>query len=595
MRSNQPAKAIAKEPGPVTGPASAAQGVYRWFWGVGLFSAAVNILMLTGAIYMLQVYDRVLVSRSVSTLVALSLLAFLAFAVQGWLDSIRSRMLVEIGAAYEDALSPAVFNTVSALALSGKNSAQAAQPIRDVEKVRMFLSGLGPTALFDLPFMPLFFGACFLLHPLLGAMALGGGVVIILMTVLAEFMSRKATAAGHSLGQERSSVLEAGRRNVEALVAMGFRGAVRDRWLKISADALSSHAESSSRTASLGAFAKTFRLVLQSAMLGLGGYLALNQQITAGAIIAASIMMSRALAPIEIAIGHWKNFVAARESHGRLQKLLTVGDLGRGKTRLPAPQRSLTVERLVVAPPGEQAAIIKGIGFRIEAGSALAIFGPSASGKSTLARALVGVWQAASGNVRLDGAAIEHFPEDQLGSHIGYLPQDVELLEGTVAENIARFHPDATPEEVVAAAVKSGAHEVINRLPNGYDTRIGESGSGLSGGQRQRIALARALFRDPFLVVLDEPNSNLDGNGDQALNDAIASVRSRGGIVIVITHRTATISAVDQIAILNDGRLEEFGPREEVLPKLMRGSGARSAPSTSDAKPAGLQLREQHA
>jgi ATP-binding cassette subfamily C protein len=364
---------------------------------------------------------------------------------------------------------------------------------------------------------------------------------------------------------------------------MGFRGALRDRWLNVSAEALEGTALASGQTAALGSVAKTFRLVLQSAMLGLGGYLALNNEISAGAIIACSIMMSRALAPIELAIGHWRNFVAARDSHERLKTLLAKATMKRGATNLPEPKRSLSVERLVVAAPGDRTIIVKGVGFRIEAGSALAVFGPSASGKSSLARALVGVWKAESGHVRLDGSAIEHYPEDQLGRHVGYLPQDVELLEGTVAENIGRFLPDATAEEVVEAAKKAGAHDVIVRLPNGYDTRIGESGARLSGGQRQRIALARAMFRDPFLVVLDEPNSNLDGSGDQALNEAITNVRQRGGVVVVITHRTATITAVDQIAIMADGKIEDIGPREQMLPKLIRGTGVR-APSPPEPR-----------
>jgi ATP-binding cassette subfamily C protein len=317
-------------------------------------------------------------------------------------------------------------------------------------------------------------------------------------------------------------------------------------------------------------------------MLGLGGYLAIQNELSPGAIIAASIMMSRALAPIEIAIGHWRNFVGARESHRRLKKFLAAGRARRGATALPAPKKLLAVENIVVAVPGSDKPIIRGISFQLSAGSALAIFGRSAAGKSTLVRSLVGVWPLAGGQVRLDGATLDQYPEEQIGSLVGYLPQDVELLEGTVAENIARFDPKATDSEIVDAAMKAGAHDMILRLSKGYDTLIGEGGTRLSGGQRQRVALARALFRDPFLVVLDEPNSNLDGTGDQALNEAINSVRRRGGVVVVVSHRTATIAVVDHVAVLSDGRFEEYGTRDQIMPKLIRSSSEQRPAITSD-------------
>jgi ATP-binding cassette, subfamily C, bacterial PrsD len=567
-------------------PTRVVRSLARWFMGIGLFSTVVNILMLTGAIYMLQLYDRVLASRSVPTLVVLSALALLAFAVQGLLDSVRMRMLVHIGASYEKLLAPAIFNAVNGLALGGFTSAQAGQPARDVERVRTFLSSLGPTAILDMPFMPLFLAGCYLLHPWLGYMAAAGGVLIIVLTVAAEKISQGHAKQALAVSQDRNTMLEASRRNAEALVAMGFRGALRNRWQSISESALSGHVTISGKAAAASAWAKSLRLVLQSAMLGLGGYLAIEQQVSAGAIIAASIMMSRALAPIEIAIANWRNFVAARESHGRLCKLLAAGDLGRGKMSLPAPTRMLSVENLIIGYPGVPHPVVKGVSFSLPAGSALAIFGPSAAGKSSLARSLVAVWRPLGGHVRLDGAAIEQFPEDEVGRHVGYLPQDVELLDGTIGENIARFDPSARPEEIVDAARKAGAHELILRLQSGYDTRIGEGGARLSGGQRQRIALARALFRDPFFVVLDEPNSNLDGSGDVALNGAIASVRARGGVVVIITHRMATMAAVDHVAIMNEGRFEEFGPKDQIMPKLVRPSArapSKSNQATSEA------------
>lgn len=555
--------------------ADALKRVRGWFWSIGCFSTAINLLMLTGSLYMLQMYDRVLAAKSVPTLLALSGLALIAYTVQGWLESIRTRMLVHIGADYEAALSPAVYDAVSGLALKGVSSAEAAQPMRDLERIRVFLSGLGPTALLDMPFMPLFLAGCFILHPALGLLALGGGAAIIGLTLLVDLLSRRYAKSATLASQERAALLEASCRNAEAMTAMGFRRAMRHRWLAINDRAQNESAALSGLTAGVGAWAKILRLTLQSAMLGLGGYLAIHQEVSAGVIIAASIMMSRALAPIELAIGHWKPFVAARESHFRLGKLLKAGDVGRGTVSLPRPSQHLFVERLSVLAPDTGRPIIQAVDFALPAGSAMAVFGPSASGKSTLARALVGVWGPHAGHVRLDGAALEQYPEDDIGTLVGYLPQDVELFDGTVAENIARFDPAAKSSEVVDAAIKAGAHEMIVNLPNGYETRIGEAGTRLSGGQRQRIALARALFRDPFLVVLDEPNSNLDGSGDQALNEAIFSVRNRGGIVVVVTHRTATLNAVDHIALLRDGRLQEFGSKQDMMPRLFKPQAPR--------------------
>ena len=591
------AKKDAQSPATATAPAAdkrqsaadaALTALRGWFIGVGVFSAVVNLLMLTGALYMLQVYDRVLMSRSVPTLIALSGLALVAFGVQGLLDSIRMRMLVNIGAGYEMRLAGPAFDAVGGLALGGANTFQAGQPARDIDRVRTFLSGMGPTAILDMPFMPLFMLGCFILHPWLGYLALAGGAAIILLTVVAEYVSKRHSTKAMPQANERASVMEAARRNAEVLAAMGFRHCIRQRWIEASQASVASNVEASGRTASIGAWAKTLRLVLQSAMLGLGGYLAINTQISAGAIIAASILMSRALAPIELAVGQWRHFVAARESHVRLRKLLAAGNLGRGRTSLPAPKREISVEGLHVTAQAGKTLIVKNVSFTVKAGSALALFGPSAAGKSTLARALVGAWRPAIGHVRLDGADVTQFPEQEIGRHVGYLPQDVELLDGTIAENIARFDPDASSEQVVDAAIKAGAHEIILRLPEGYDTRIGEGGVRLSGGQRQRVAVARALFRDPFLVVLDEPNSNLDGNGEQALNAAITSVRERGGVVIAITHRPSLMAAVDYVGIMKDGTLDEFGPKEKVVPKLMPGA-ARAA--GSEARPAQRALQ----
>lgn len=565
-------------------PSEAASPVHslgRWFWAIGLFSAGINILMLTGALYMLQLYDRVLLSRSIDTLLALTLLAAIAYAVQGLLESVRGRMLVHLGGAYEQALAPVAFTAASILSLRGGSTAKASQPTRDLERVRTFLSGGGPLAVLDMPFMPLFMAGCFLLHPLLGWLAVAGGAIIVLLTLVMEFIARHGSKDLMSLQQQRTSLLEASCRNSEAMFAMGFRSAMRDRWNKISDVALDQSVSITSQHAAVRSWAKVLRLGLQSAMIGLGGYLAIHEQVSSGAIVAGSIMLSRALAPIELAIGHWRAFVAARESHSRLKSLATISDAERCKTSLPVPRSEITVNNLVVCAPGGDRKIVKGVSFTLKAGSALALFGPSAAGKSTLARALVGVWQPLLGEVRIDGATIQQYPEADISRFMGYLPQDVELFDGTVGENIARFDPTASHEEIVSAAIKAGAHDLILRLEGGYDTRIGESGTRLSGGQRQRIALARALFRDPFLVVLDEPNSNLDGNGDQALNAAVVSVRERNGIAIIITHRTATIRAVDHIAVLNDGCFEDFGRTEDVLPKLVPSQKVTQAPTNN--------------
>jgi len=544
------------------------------FITVGAFSAIINLLMLSGSLYMLQVYDRVLSSRSVPTLIGLSLLLLVAYALQGFLDAIRVRMLARIGARFDEQVSPAAFGAARRLSLIGKRTEEALQPIRDLDQIRGFLSSMGPTALFDMPWMPLFFAGCFLLHPWLGWLALGGGVIIVALTWATELASRDAMKAQMASRAAREAVAEASRRNAEALTAMGMGRVFDDKWREANRRHVREWLASADVTGGSGAFAKIFRMVLQSAVLGLGAYLAMHNEISGGAMIAASIMTSRALAPIEIAVANWKGFVVARTGVRRLGQVLAQPALTeRAHTPLPAPSRVLTADNLIVAAPGRQAPILNGVTLRVEAGQGLAIIGPSASGKSTLVRALVGVWRPLKGEVRLDGAALDQWAPDALGRHVGYLPQDVELFDGTVAENIARFDPSASGEAIVAAAMAADAHELILRMEQGYDTRIGEGGMALSGGQRQRVGLARALYGAPFLVVLDEPNSNLDQDGDAALTSAVQRVRARGGIVIVVTHRQTAIAGLDHIAMMADGRLQAMGPKEEVLAKLARQGG----------------------
>jgi ATP-binding cassette, subfamily C, bacterial PrsD len=545
---------------------------------------SINLLMLTGALYMLQLYDRVLTSRSQATLVALSLMALAAFGVQGVLDTVRSRMLVRIGARFDEMLAPRAFDAVTVLSLRGAPPARAIQPVRDIETIRGFLSGLGPTALFDMPFLPLFLAGCFLLHPGLGWLAFAGGLVIVALTISVDLLSRTAAQETQSHALERHVAVDMARRNAEAIAAMGFRHAMQNRWSDINTRYVAGAVRVAATAGSFGSVAKIFRLMLQSAILGLGAYYAIHQEISPGAIIAASIMSSRALAPIEIAIAHWRTFVACRQSYARLRETLeTVA--AAAPLALAKPRRSVSVEDVYVAAPGAQRPILQGINFRLAAGSAVGIVGPSGAGKSTLARTLVGVWPAASGQVRLDGAALDQWGEAQRGRYIGYLPQDVELFEGTVAENIARFEREASPEAIVAAAQTAGAHELIIRFPQGYDTPIGEGGAKLSGGQRQRIALARALYGDPFLVVLDEPNSNLDAEGERALASAIHAVRRRHGIVVMITHSTQAIESTDLVAIMRDGRFAEFGPKDEVARKLAALAQRRAPEHTPSASP----------
>jgi ATP-binding cassette subfamily C protein len=554
-----------QSPSPIVTALSACRGA---FVTVALFSGAINVLMLTGSLYMMQVYDRVLPSRSIPTLVSLTIIVAAVYAVQGFLDSIRGRMLVRIGYSLDEALNGRVFEAVVRLPLKVRSGADGLQPIRDLDQLRGFLSSQGPTALFDLPWMPLYLGLCFAFHFWIGATALAGAIVLIALTLLTELLARAPSRAGSMHGATRLALAEASRRNAEALEAMAMTRWLAARWSLANEGYMDAHQRASDVAANLGGLSRVLRMMLQSAVLGVGAYLVIHQEASPGVIIASAILTSRALAPVDLAIANWRAFVAARQSWARLSQV--VGRLAADPEplALPAPSKSLTVEALSVAPPGEQKLVVRDVGFRLERGQALGIIGPSASGKSSLARAIVAVWQPARGIVRVDGAALEQWPD--LGRHIGYLPQDVELFDGTVAQNIARFEPEPDPAAIIAAAQAADVHELILRLPDGYETAIGESGMALSAGQRQRLGLARALYRDPFLVVLDEPNSNLDAEGDQALAQAIVGVRKRGGILIVIAHRPSALAAVDLVLAMANGQAQAFGPKEEILRKVLR-------------------------
>ncbi len=549
---------------------AALRGTSRAWIHVAVFSTIVNLLMLTGSIYMMQVYDRVLASRSVATLVGVSIIALAAYALQGWLDHIRLQMLGRIGAAVDARLAPLTVRAAMSAPVNGANPTDALQPFRDLAALRTFLGSLGPTALIDIPFAPVFLLVCFMLHPWLGWLAISGMLMIVGLTVLTERFSAAPGKRVAQSGSAQFAMLETGRRNAEAISALGMSGSFSQRFDLIHARHVDDYMQLSQAAGGVNSFAKMFRFILQSAVLGLGALLVIRGEMSGGAMLAASVLTSRALAPVELAVAHLKTFVAARQGYARLKTTLPEHESSRRSLLLPAPSRSINVEDVTLNPPGSRRVIVMSVRFQLSAGQSLGLIGPSGSGKSSLARALVGIWQPARGAVRLDGALMTQWNGDSLGRSIGYLPQDVELFPGTIAENIARFDPEATSSGILAATAMAGAHDMIVALPDGYETVVGEGGAALSGGQRQRIALARALYGDPFLVVLDEPNSSLDADGDNALAAAIHAVKARRGIVIVITHRPSGLSAVDLVGVMNEGRLQAFGPRDEVLAATTR-------------------------
>ena len=544
----------------------------RIFWGMAAFSGLSNILMLTGSFFMLQVYDRVLPGRSVPTLIALMTLAAVLYVFQGALDLVRSRISARIGRYLDEVLGLRVFDALVRLPLKTRGDGDGLQPLRDLDQVRSFLSSGGPAALFDLPWMPVYLGICFLFHFWIGVTALIGALVLVAITVLTEIRTRGPAKAFSRLAVSRGSLASEGRRNAEVLQAMGMRRQAALRWQEANQKYLAAHEAASDVASGLGGMSKVFRAVLQSLVLAVGAYLVINQESTAGIIIAGSILTARALAPVELAIANWKGFVAARQSGHRLDQLLKLLPREEQPLALPPPTEALVVDQIYVTAPGTEKQILQDISFQLRSGDGLGIIGPSGSGKSSLARALVGVWPQLRGKIRIDNASLEQWSSEELGRHIGYLPQDVELFDGSIAVNIARFDLEATPAGVLEATRAAGAHDLILSFPDGYGTRVGEAGMALSAGQRQRIGLARAFYGNPFLVVLDEPTSNLDSEGEDALTEAILSVRRRGGIVIVIAHRPKALDAVDHVLVVADGRVQSFGPKDDVLKKVLRTS-----------------------
>jgi PrtD family type I secretion system ABC transporter len=541
----------------------------RVILSVLVFSILINILYLTGSLFMLQVYDRVIPSRNTPTLVGLIILAAGLYAFQALLDLIRTQIFTRLAQTFDQAMSQRVFDAVVALPLSSPPLGDGLQPIRDVATIRGFLSGGGPVILFDLPWLPFFLAICFLFHVLIGVTATVGALVLLALAFSGEYLTRGPVKQAATFNARQLALAGAAQRNAEALISMGMMENARSRWLRLEWEQSASQSRGADIGGALSAVSKAFRYLLQSAVLAVGAYLVINQQATGGIIIASSILTARALAPAELVIGQWKNLTAARQSWGRLQAVLRALPANENRLALPAPAASFDVDNLLVRAPGGSRTLVAGVRFKLTAGQAIGIVGPSASGKSSLARALAGVWPPAAGAVRLDGAPIDQWDRARLGPHVGYLPQNVELFAGTIAENIGRLSPEIESSAVIQAARAAGVHEMILQFSAGYETQVGDAGALLSNGQRQRIALARALYKEPFLVILDEPNSNLDQEGDKALSDAILGVKARGGIVVVVSHRAHVVAAVDHLLVMLDGRMQTFGPKNEVLERAL--------------------------
>lgn len=532
---------------------------------VVLFSIVVNLLMLTGPLYMLQVYDRVLGSRSEATLVALSALVVGLFLAMGILEYARGKVMAIVGARFQERLDRRVFTAAMQRSAVAPNDPYSVTAQRDLEAVRTFLSSPVLLALMDLPWTPLFLVAIFIFHPMLGWLSIVGGAILICVTVLNQVISKGPQRDAGSASVTSERMADQLKAEAETLQALGMSGAGFDRWQTARRNALEKGIAAAGIAGSFGSLTKTFRLFLQSAMLGLGAWLVLQGELSAGAMIAGSILMGRALAPIEVAVGQWAIAQRANEAWHRLSELLSRVPPQRHHTELPRPNALLEVESLTVGPPAEQIALLRSVSFRLKPGQALGVIGPSGAGKSTLAKALTGVWRPLAGKVRLDGATLDQYDPDVLGRQIGYLPQRITLFDGTIAENIARLdgQPDST--RIVEAARKADAHDMIVRLPQGYDTRVSAAGGRLSGGQMQRVGLARALYGNPVLLILDEPNSNLDNDGSMALNAAIRAMKAEGKSVLIMAHRPAAIQECDLLLVLEDGMRKAFGPRDQVL------------------------------
>jgi ATP-binding cassette subfamily C exporter for protease/lipase len=536
------------------------------FITVGVFSAIINLLMLTPSIYMLQVYDRVLASGNEMTLLMLTVLMLGAYLFIGALEVVRSFVLVRVGAKFDMTLNKRVYTAAfeQNLKLAGGNAGQA---LSDLTNLRQFLTGNALFAFFDAPWFPIYLLVIFLFEPMLGLFALGGTTILVILAIINERITRAPLSEANSMAISASTMATNNLRNAEVIESMGMLPNLMGRWFKTHGKFLSLQADASQKAGTIGAVTKFFQTALQSLVLGFGALLVLENKITPGMMIAASILVGRTMQPVQQVIAVWKSWSTTRSAHERLTRLLEANPARPAGMALPKPQGALAVENVLAAPPGVQAPILRGVSFAIQPGDVLGVIGPSGSGKSTLARLLVGVWPAMSGKVRLDGADIYQWNKGELGPHIGYLPQDIELFSGTVSENIARFG-EVDAEKVVTAAKRAGVHDMILHLPKGYDTPLGDGGAGLSGGQKQRLGLARAMYDDPALIVLDEPNSNLDDAGEQALVNAVLDLRKRGKTIVLITHRPTILGSTTKLLLMRDGTVQAFGPTGQVLAAL---------------------------
>ncbi|SEO71173.1 ATP-binding cassette, subfamily C [Salinihabitans flavidus] len=543
---------------------AARQESRRLYWAVAVFSFFANLLMLTGPIYMLQIYDRVLGSRSVETLVALTVLVAFLFGIMGLMDYARGRIMARVGARFQTRLDKRVFDAVVRKSAVQKDE-RAETGLADLESIQRLMSSQALIAVFDIPWTPFFLAAILIFHPWLGYLAITGGAILILVTVINQVTTRRPMARANTVSHQSQMIANQLREEAEMVQSMGMRDAAFQRWQKARDASLKESIHAADLGGTYSSITKTFRLFLQSAILGLGAYLVLQDELTPGAMIAASILLGRALAPIELAIGQWPVVQRAVRGWSNLEILLSEVRPEVERTELPKPESRLDVVQLTVVPPGEAQAALRVLSFSVQPGQALGVIGPSGAGKSTLAKALTGHWRPAGGKVRLAGASLEQYEPEALGHYIGYLPQRVQLFDGTIAENIARLSPDPDPKLIVSAAQKADAHEMILQMPDGYDTQISASSARLSGGQIQRIGLARALYADPILLILDEPNSNLDNSGSEALNAAIRNMKAEGKSVIVMAHRPGAIQECDTLMVLDNGVKVAFGPRDEVL------------------------------